>query len=274
MKSYQITYRTLVWHLLYSVILLSIPGSSMLGAQELKPPAWSVGDWWILNSQVYDAGVIVPGAEPRWLPPQVWHFQVEGRELLENQTYFVVAIRPRDGNPSPYWFRFWFRESDRYVGRYELHHPEPPVGKRMRNLDAAAVRKNFDPNHSLPFLTSKLPALPLTFPVFADVRQIASRGVQERQARSVPAPFIGPEFELSQEIQSVDTTVFAEKVPGDVELPGMGPAEQTVLITIRTTTAVIEEQYWNPQQPWCVYGQRLENSIVTRRYWLVEAGGK
>lgn len=260
-----------IGQLLCIVVMLCIP-AGMSGAQEFTPPTWSVGDWWIVNSQVYDAGKIVPGAEPRWLPPQVWHFQVEGQELLENQNYFLVAIRPGDGNPSPYWYRFWFRQSDRYVGRYELHHPESSGSKRTRNLDAPSVGKNFDPALRLPFLTSKLPALPLTLPVFAEVRQSTPRGVRGNSTRSIPAHYIGPEFELSQEIQPVDASTFTAKTPDDVELLSTSPENQHVLVTIRTSAAMLEEQYWNPQYPWCLYGQRLENSVVTRRYWLVETG--
>ena len=272
-QRYRIISMTHIWQLLCIVVMLWIP-AGMLGAQEFSPPNWSVGDWWILNSQVYDSGKIVPGAEPRWLPPQAWRFQVEGEEWREDQHYFIVAIRPGDGNPSPYWYRFWFRQSDRYVGRYELHHPESSGSKRTRVLDAASVGKNFDPAHSLPFLMSKLPALPLTLPVFAEVRQLTSRGVRGNSVRSAPAPYIGPEFELSQEIQTVDAGTFAAKTPDDVELLRTRPEKQHVLVTIRTPTAIREEQYWNPQYPWCLYGQRLENSVVTRRYWLVETGSK
>lgn len=243
-----------------------------LAAQELQPPAWAIGDWWVLNCQVYEAGAIVPGTAGRWLPPQAWRFEVEAQETRGDQSYFVVAIRPQGENPSPYWFRFWFRKSDRYVGRYELHHPQQPDSKHTRNLTAASIRQEFDPAYSVPFLTSKLPALPVTLPVFAEVRQPASRGVQARGARAAPSPYIGSEFELSQEIQAADAQTVNAKTSGDIELLGSGPADALMAVTIRTAAGMREEQYWSADFPWCLYGRRIEHGTETRRYWLIEIG--
>lgn len=243
-----------------------------LEAQELKPPPWAVGDWWILKSQVYDSGKIVPGAQPRWLPPQSWYFQVETQDSIENQSYFVVAIHPIEENPSPYWFRFWFREDDRYVGRYEMHHPNMASGKRTRNLSAPVIRKNFDPKSTWPFVTSKFPNLPLTLPVFAEIEESVTNVTQERSIRSGPSTYVTPEFEAFQKVSSSEMRTMAEKIPEDADVLSTRSMEGSLFITIQTTSSLVEEQYWNPQLPWCLFGQRIENSVITKRYWLVQTG--
>ena len=69
-----------------------------VNAQEFQPPAWSVGDWWIVKSQRYDSGETVDEErQPRWLPTQTWRFDVEKQETIANQLYFVVAIHPAEG---------------------------------------------------------------------------------------------------------------------------------------------------------------------------------
>jgi hypothetical protein len=64
-----------------------------------------------------------------------------------------------------------------------------------------------------------------------------------------------------------------EKIPEDVDVLGSRSITGNLFITIQTTTsAIVEEQYWNPQLPWCLFGQRIENSVITKRYWLVQTG--
>ncbi len=260
-----------VW-LLCIVFMLCYP-AGFLGAQELKPPVWSVGDWWIVKSQVYDSGQMVRGGTPRWLPPQTWRFDVEKQDSIENQTYFVVAIRPGEDNPYPYWFRYWFRVSDRYVGRYEMYHPDNSSRTRAQKIGPSVVRKNFAPNRAAPFLTSKFPALPLTVPLFAGDAERATFAVKESSISSDTSAYTSPEFETIQEIQTIDARTFSEKVNPDF-LGSIGniSKEGNKLITIQTKSSLQEVQNWDPQLPWCVYGKRVENSIMFKRYWLVEAG--
>ena len=240
-------------------------------AQELKPPIWSVGDWWIMKSQVYDLAKIVPEAKPRWLPTQAWRFHVEQQELIEDQLYFVVSVHPIEENACPYWFRYWFRAPDRYVGRYELHHPQ--TSSRTQRFSDAVVRKNFDPTKFTPFLTTTFPTLPVAVPVFTEASEPASPASQEPSIRSEPATYASPEFEIAQEVQPVDaSTVYKKANPDLLGRIGNISGEGHTLITLRTTASFVEEQIWDPQLPWCVYGERMENSIVSKRYWLVEVG--
>lgn len=258
---------------LVCVVFIICYPSGFLSAQELKPPVWSVGDWWIVKSQVYDSGKIVAGAKPGWLPTQTWRFYVEEQNSIDQQPYFVVAIRPVEDNPCPYWFRYWFRVSDRYVGRYELYHPDTFSKTTTRNMSPSVVRKNFAPDAAVPFLTSKFPALPVTVPLFAIDREKTSAVARGNTIRSDTSAYTSIEFETIQEIKEIDAKTVSEKT-NPIFLGNIGniSTDGNTLITIRTKSSLKEEQYWNPQLPWCIYGERVENSIASRRYWLVEVG--
>ncbi len=238
-------------------------------AQEIQPPTWFVGNWWIVKSQVYDSGKIVAGATPGWLPPQTWRFDVEKQDSIANQSYFVVAIHPVEDNPCPYWFRYWFRVSDRYVGRYELHHPKT-TSRTTKSLGPSVVRKNFSPDDAAPFFTTKFPALPLTVPLFGIAGNRTTFAAKESTAQAVTSTYTRPEFETIQEIQNIDAETLSKKANQDFlkSLDGISNGGNT-LITIQTKSFLKEVQHWDPELPWCVYGERTENSIVSRRYWLV-----
>lgn len=258
---------------LFCIVFIICYPSGFPGAQELHPPVWSVGDWWIVKSQVYDSGKIVAGSKPRWLPPQTWRFYVEKQDFIDSQPYFVVIIRPVEDNSYPYWFRYWFRVSDRYVGRYELYHPDTSSGTKTRDIGPAVVRKKFDPNRTVPFLTSKFPTVPITIPLFAVDRESTSAVVREKTIRSETSAYTNPEFEIIQEIQEVDTRTLSEKAnPDFLKTIGTISKDGNTFITIRTKSSLQEEQHWDPQLPWCVYGQRVENAVIFKRYWLVEVG--
>src|SRR4030067_891268 len=113
---------------LYLILIVSILLLSSIGAAQnmtpLSPPKWSIGDWWVVECQVYDFRKVVLGSrEPGWGPKQAWRFQVDSADSIEGEPYFVVSVRPMKDNACPYWFRYWFRVSDRYVARHELNHP-------------------------------------------------------------------------------------------------------------------------------------------------------
>ncbi len=258
---------------LFCIVCIICYPSGLPGAQELQPPTWSVGDWWIVKSQVYDSGKVVPGAKPRWLPPQTWRFYVENQDFIDSQPYFVVVIRPVENNPYPYWFRYWFRVSDRYVGRYELYHPATSPGTKTRDIGPAVVRKNFDPNRALPFLTSKFPTLPITLPLFAVGMESTSAAARENTIGLETSVYTNPEFEITQKIEEVDAKMLSEKAnPDFLGIIGNVSKDGNKVITMRTKSSLREEQNWNPQLPWCVYGQRVENAVIFKRYWLVEVG--
>ena len=90
---------------------------------------------------------------------------MEDSESIAGQPYFVVSIRPDYGNRCPYWFRYWFRVSDRFVGRSELHHTEHAASKPSA-IGPSVVRQDFADMPPGPFLTDEFPSLPLSMPLF------------------------------------------------------------------------------------------------------------
>lgn len=257
---------------LWLLVILCFP-LGWLNAQELQPPDWSVGDWWVVKSQRYDSGGIIHrDTQPRWLPPQAWRFEVEKQDTLAGQTYFVAAIRPVEDNACPYWFRCWFRLSDRYIARYELHQITNS-GTITRKIASSVVRKNFDPAKVTPFLTTTFPTLPLAVPVFTSASESMETLTNDQSIRSAAPTYAGPEFDIQQEVQNFAVQSLSEKAhPDFLGLIGNMPQEGNVYITIRTTTAMEEKQYWNVKFPWCIYGESFENAELTRRYWLIAVG--
>jgi|WetSurMetagenome_2_1015567.scaffolds.fasta_scaffold06603_4 hypothetical protein len=222
------------------------------------PPAWSVGDWWVVECQVYNTGKVVRGAKPGWTPRQGWRFEVEGSESIASQPYFVVSIRPEGGNRCPYWFRYWFRVSDRYVGRSELHHSEHAASK-PNALKPSVVRDDFTDTPPGPFLTDEFPSLPLSMPLFnANCKPLAG----------------GDKSEVSQAFENLADSRVLEKA--DLRMASKLEAEagrRNLLVRI-STLKITERQYWNSGLPWCLYGERTENGHDFRRYWLVDVGRK
>lgn len=257
------------------MLVILCPPSGWVNAQEVQPPAWSVGDWWIVKSQRYDLGEIVDEErQPRWLPLQTWRFEVENQETIADQGYFVVDIRPVEDNPCPYRFRYWFRRSDRYVGRYDMLPLKSASITRTQKSDSSVVRKRFDPNKTTPFLTTKFPMLPLTMPVFTTFGETFSPLAEDMTIRSqTSASYTGPEFDIIQEVRNVDVQSLAEKAhPAFLGFIGNLPQSGNVYITLQASPSIQETQHWNPRFPWCMYGERLEHGTLIQRYWLITYG--
>ena len=226
----------------------------------MSPPQWSVGDWWIVESQVYDAGKVVAGSQPGWRPKQAWRFQVEKIDSIGDQPYFVVSVKPINENSSPYSFRFWFRVSDLYVGRQELIHPNPTASK-PKVIGPPVVTKDFSATDAAPFLLTGFPTLPMTVPLFN----------MEEKPFSYKAG--GRVFQLSQELEKVDGLTISEKVDAKLlKKMGADSLNQAMLIKINTKSGIGERQYWKDGMPWCIYGERLDKTYTSRRYWLVDMG--
>jgi hypothetical protein len=173
----------------------------------------------------------------------------------------MLSIHPLEGNKCPYSFRYWFRSSDRYVGRYELAHPAT-TGAKERVIGPPIVRKDFSPTGMTPFFPMNFPTLPMTVPLFGTERRPVSFGVTHGGV------------ETTQEIKELDGSGVAEKVESSflrkIE-PGVLERNNR-LITIRTTSGINEQQYWNARLPWCVYGERFDKTFLSKRYWLTEVG--
>lgn len=236
--------------------------SGLAAGQMVPPPApppWSVGDWWVVECQVYDTGKVVRGAKPGWTPRQGWRFEVEGSESMAGQPYFVVSIRPDRGNLCPYWFRYWFRVSDRYVGRSELHHADPAASK-PRSIGPPVVRQDFAGMPPGPFLSDEFPSLPLAMPLF-DAAHAMSAGDDES--------------EVSQAFEELPGFRVLEKADSRMAARlGARTGNRSLLARIIATSGTTVRQYWDSELPWCLYGERTENGREFRRSWLVDAGAK
>jgi len=258
----RILFQSALYLLMVSLLVgADLRWASAQAVSPLEPPKWSVGDWWTVECQVYDSGKTVKGpVPPGWRPKQVWRFQVEGIENIEDQPYFMVSIKPQGDNKCPYWFRYWFRESDRHIGRQELHHPSATAGKKG-NIGPPVVRKEFSPASAGPFFGDQFPSLPLTMPLF--------RGDQP----FMPFSSRRGKFDIHQEVGGVSAMKFmgGSEAPLLKEDAPLTP-DANRMVKITATSNNVEQQVWNPAHPWCVYGERVQNDKPFRRYWLAEYG--
>ena len=222
------------------------------------PPAWSPGQWWVVESQTYNTGKIRRGDTPGWEPKVGWRFQVEGTEDLEGEPYYVVAVTSLEGNKCAYTFRYWFRVSDRSMGRREVSHP-PRDSEVQKDIGPPVVARSFN-NNPNPLSNFEFPALPATIPVFSSQAQASSAGAHLKLSRRTQAT-----TKISTEdMKGRADSVFMAKVGAHVT-----PDSSLVEIS---QGRVVESQYWNAGLPWCVYGEQSDKTFTSRRYWLVDMG--
>jgi hypothetical protein len=250
----------LVRNLLFPILIIFTLAGSAAGqaTSSLTPPPWSVGQWWIVECQVYDLGKVVRGAQPGWRAMQTWRFQVEKKEQLAGQPYFVVAVKPVKDNSCPYSFRVWYRVSDRFVGRQELIHPTPTPGK-PKVIGPPAVSQDFLNDAAAPFFTEEFPNLPLTMPLF----NVAQKSLSFQAAQEGP---------LSQTVEEVSPAVMDKANAAFRARMGANLSTQNVLIKVSAAGNVSESQYWNAGLPFPFYGERFDQTHTSRRYWLVDTG--
>ena len=128
--------------------------ASAQSAPTLIHKEWNVGDSWVVKVALFDRGDIMPHETPRWLEPQSWLFQVVENDIISNESYKVILITPQAGNHCPYIFKFWFRQQDMYVARYEIISPEVVNGKKNK-IKAGVVRKDLPVGDAWPFVMSE-----------------------------------------------------------------------------------------------------------------------
>jgi hypothetical protein len=223
------------------------------------PPAWSPGQWWVVESQTYNTGKIRRGDTPGWEPKVRWRFQVEGTEDLGGEPYYVVAVTPLEGNKSAYTFKYWFRVSDRSMGRREVSHParNPEVQK---DIGPPVVARSFN-NNPNPLSNFEFPALPATIPVFSS----------QAQASSADGPLtMAQRTQAATKISAADLKGKAD--PDFMTKVGARVTSDSSLVKISQGAGVTESQYWNAGLPWCVYGEQSDKTYTSRRYWLVDMG--
>ncbi len=255
--------------LLFSLVLLILAHGTpyvVSFAQAAEAPEWSVGAWWIVETQAYNPGGIRADAENiGWGEKQAWRFEVSNTDTINSDAYYVVLIRPVEENSCPYIFRFWYRITDLFVGRYEMLYPETTNG--LLTEATKTVRKELDTDTPAPFVIPYFPNLPANIsPLFlgADTGPAAVSALSENATQAgVPV----------QHIEPLDNVV-AMSAPPDLDqrirnsLSDETPAR---LITIQQG-ATLEKQYWNPQLPWSYYSESDSDSSLQRRSWLVDYG--
>ncbi len=245
----------------FSLIFIFCGPASSQTIPSLSPPAWSVGDWWTVQCQVYDLGGVDKRVQPGWRPNQSWHFQVEKIEPLADQPYYVVAVTPVQENSSPYSFRYWFRVSDRFIGRQELIHPTPARSKPRIAGPPTATRDFFNGGDA-PFFTDEFPTLPVNMPLFNV--EMGSKDFEPASGEH-----------RSQKVEELSLPALKEKANPDLIAKNEKTLNQrNMLITLAKAANVKDTQHWNMGLPFPVYGETFDRTYTSRRYWLIEIGKK
>lgn len=252
--------------LLGLTLLLSGYGISCATAEI---PQWSVGTWWVVETQSYNSGGIKRGEENiGWQAKQAWRFEVSDTEMINNDAYYVVLIRPAEGNPCPYVFRFWYRTTDLFVGRYEVLYPETSGG--VLTETTKTVRKELTGENPAPFAISYFPNLPANIsPLFLGAEAgLSENANQTADQTGIPIQHV----EMLNSTQAISSAMSAaapdQRIQASLSEETSTP---TRLITIQHG-ASIEKQYWNPQLPWSYYSESQGASSLRRRFWLVDYG--
>jgi hypothetical protein len=255
--------------LLGLTLLLSGYGGYGISCAAAEAPQWSVGTWWIVETQAYNAGGIKAGDENiGWQEKQAWRFEVSATEMINNDEYYVVLIRPEEENPCPYVFKFWYRTTDLFVGRYEMLYPETTGG--VLTEATKTVRKELAGETPAPFAIPYFPNLPANIsPLFfgAQADQAENANQTAEQAANQP----GVPVQHVEMLSSAEAVSSAMPAPDQRIQAGLSEETPTRLITIQHGASV-EKQYWNPQLPWSYYSESEGGSSLMRRSRLVDYG--
>ena len=238
-------------------------------------PTWTVGDWWTVESQVYDRGDKMPGATPGWLNKETWQFSVVSTNSIDGEACYQVSIQPKDQNRCPYWFSCWFRMSDLLVLRRELH--QPAATRTGRQFSAPVVQANYSKDEEAPFMPFDFPSLPLTIPHFAGGMTNVYR-TKVSFTRRAPAPRGGPQKPARSLAASVTQTFHPNETIGHEQVFGSrspnppGAQVRFGVFVLAQLADKFERQNWNSNLPWHAYGEKWEGGLLVRRSWLVDCG--
>lgn len=250
-------------------LALLLSGYGISCATTAEVPQWSVGTWWVVETQTYNPGGIKAGEENiGWQEKQAWHFEVSDTEMIDNDLYYVVLIRPAEENPCPYVFRFWYRTTDLFVGRYEVLYPETSGG--VLTEATKTVRKELTGAGPAPFALPYFPNLPANIsPLFLDTEAALAENANQ----------IGVPVQQVEMLNSAEAMSSAAAMPdtSDTSEPDRriqpAPSEETPTRLIKIQHGVsTEKQYWNPQLPWSYYSESQGGSSLKRRFWMVDYG--
>ena len=241
-------------------------------------PTWMIGDWWVMESQVYDRGDKKPGAVPGWLDKESWLFSVAATNSIDSQSCYEVSIKPGDGNRCPYWFSCWFRISDLLAMRRELH--QPKATRTGRPFSAPAVQANYSKDEESPFLPPDFPSLPLATPHFAggQTNRYASLTSPIRPASAAQgAPQNSPRSlsgSVTQESHPNETMEQENALRPGAAMPPNSPGAKGRfgVIVLAQSADKCERQSWHNDLPWHDYSEKSEHGVVVRRSWLTEHG--
>lgn len=239
-----------------------------------QPPAWSIGEWWIIDSQLYEMDRMNPDPSPHWGPVLSWKFFVEEQVEFEGEPHDIVSVSPYENNSFPYSFRIWYRSSDKYITRYELFHKFK--GKSGRVIPPK-VLKEFNPEESEPFFIDQFPMVPLNFPVFGDVNLQKIKGTASKKEKQyAPKYYKATQKKLKISAREVNKKAGKQfkkffKRKYNIELLATLKNDQD-LIQIDNGAGKKESQYWAKKLPWYVYGEKTDGLKILRRCWLIKTG--
>ena len=274
-------------HGILSILLLFIASVAFLSLASFPAsadalsnilPTWTVGDWWIVESQVYDRGDRRPGAVPGWLDKEAWLFSVEATNSIDGEGCYQVTIKPKEPNRCPYWFTCWFRMSDLLVLRRDLH--QPTTTRTGRPFAAPVAQANYSSDEPMPFMPSDFPNLPLAMPHFVG----GTTNVYEAKASSAKSA-AAPQGAVRNSPRSLARAVTQTFHPHEmldpdaargsgVAMPANPPGEKEHfgVLVLAESADKYERQHWNNALPWHVYGEKWEGGQMVRRSWLAGRG--
>jgi hypothetical protein len=262
-----------------------LAAGSTLTAPTLAPdtvaslrPTWTIGDWWVVESQVYDRGEKRADAVPGWVDKEAWLFRAMATNAIAGESCYELSIRPGAGNRCPYWFSCWFRVSDLLVMRRQLH--QPTATRTGRPFSVSAVQTDYAIDYESPFVPSDFPNLPLTMPHFAGgqtnhyvPKPAPIRGVSPLPAASRKSPrslggSVTQTFHPNQGMEQERA-----KLPDASTLPKFPETGGRFgVIVLDLSGDKYERQSWHRDLPWHVYGEKCEHGVTVRRSWLAALG--
>ena len=271
----------------WAILLLSCGCTGLLAAAGASPtsgtvpsvrPNWTVGDWWVVESQTYDHGDRKPGATPGWTDKETWQFSVVTTNAIDGEDCYQVSIQPKEGNHCPYWFSCWFRMSDLLVLRREMH--QPAATRTGRPFPVAAVQANYSKDEEMPFMPSDFPGLPLTTPHFSGgssnvygakipvARQSSSPTGTLRKSLRSSTGRLTQSFHQNEQMEHEQH--LAPNLARTAALSGA--PERVGVIVLAQSAERYERQNWSSHLPWHAYGEKWEGSQLVRKSWLADWG--
>jgi hypothetical protein len=240
-------------------------------------PKWEIGDWWIVESQYWaDLTGIIVGVKPYWTPIQTLKFQIDAVDSVDKVNYFILSIRDVNDTSSgknPDVYRFWLRTSDLFVRRFEID--LAPTDKRIYDKDPLSIRHDYSLNEHQSFNPDQFPALPLTIPLF-NGSDTLDPIKQRKQNKLIECKEYSPLGDFIQEVKSIQKNDILSIVHLKLKNQLLKQSHQECnLVLFRDNPFYVkkkEKQYWISGMPWAVYGEATDDTIIDKKYWLVETG--